>query len=326
MKYYTNVMIHGNNILFRGVKNGRRVKMKINYSPSFFLPSKKQTEYKSLSGEYLESVKFDTIKDARDFMKRYEDVSNFKIYGQERFEYAFIADEFKGQIDWDIKDIRIAILDIEVGSENGFPDPYKAQEEITAITIKFLGGETLVFGCGDYEIKGDETYIKCRDEYDLCKRFLQQWSDNYPDVYTGWNTEFFDIPYIVNRFTILLGEEETRKLSPWGFVRERVVKGKHGKELKVYNLVGVAGLDYIELYRWYAPNGKSQESYKLDHIASEELGEKKLSYEEHDNLFKLLSTKSKDVKVNENKPISEMEEFEKWCLVKKRIENELSKR
>ena len=288
MKYYTNVAIYGNNILYRGVNNGRRVRMKIQYTPKFFLPSKKGTEYKSLFGEPLEPMKFEGIKDAREFMKRYEEVSNFKIYGQERFEYAFIADEHKGLIDWDINDINVSLLDIEVGSENGFPDPYRASEPITAISIRKLNGGTLVYGCGDFNnVRDDVTYFKCRDEYDLCKKFLADWSADYPDVYTGWNTEFFDIPYIINRFTKILGEEETRKLSPWGIIRERNVKGKHGRELKSYNLIGIAGLDYIELYKWYAPNGKSQESYKLEHIASEELGESKLSYEEYDNLHQL---------------------------------------
>lgn len=288
MKYYTNVAIYGNNILYRGVNEGRRVRMKIQYKPTFFLPSKKNAEFKSLFGEPLEPMQFDGIRDAREFLKRYEEVSNFKIYGQERFEYAFIADEHKGLIDWDINDIHVALLDIEVGSENGFPDPYRASEPITAISIRKLNGGMTVYGCGDFvNDRDDVVYHKCRDEYDLCKKFLAYWSNDYPDVYTGWNTEFFDIPYIVNRFTKILGEEETQKLSPWGIIRERNVKGKHGRELKSYNLIGVAGLDYIELYKWYAPNGKSQESYKLEHIASQELGETKLSFDEYDNLHQL---------------------------------------
>jgi DNA polymerase elongation subunit (family B) len=325
MKYYTNIAINGNNILFRGVNNGRRVKMKVQYSPTFFLPSKKQQSgFQSLFGEQLEPMKFETIRDARDFMKRYDEVSNFKIYGQERFEYAFIADEYKGLIDWDINDIYVAILDIEVGSENGFPDPYRATEPITAISIQKLNGGIRVYGCGDFNnTRGDVTYIKCRDEYDLCKKFLADWSADCPDVYTGWNTEFFDIPYIVNRFNKILGEEETKKLSPWSTIRERVVKGKHGQELKTYNLIGISGLDYIELYKWYAPNGKSQESYKLDHIASEELGESKLSYDEYDNLFKLISTKSKDITVPVNKPKEKLEEFEKWIRLKNMLKNSL---
>jgi DNA polymerase elongation subunit (family B) len=284
--YYTNVASVGNNILFRGIKNGRRVKLKIGYSPTLFLPSKKPTQFKSLEGEYLEPMKFENIREARDFVKRYEEVSNFKIYGQTRYEYAFIADENKGMVDWNMDDISVAICDIEVGSENGFPDPYLANEPITAICVTFLKGATTVFGCGDYVVQGNETYIKCSDETQLCKRFLAFWQEHYPDVLSGWNTKFFDIPYLINRFRKILGEEETKKLSPWNMIGERKAV-VNNRELIAYDMVGVSSLDYIELYRWYAPGGKSQESYKLDNIANVELGDSKLSYDEFDNLHAL---------------------------------------
>lgn len=285
-KYYTNIVVQGNNILYRGVQNGRRVKNKIQYSPTLFLPTKKESEFKTLFGEPLEPKRFETIKDSKEFVKRYEEVQNFKIYGNDRYEYAFIADQHKGLIDWDINDISIAIIDIEVGSENGFPDPYKASEPITAICVKYLNSHTIVFGCGDYKVQGDETYVKCEDEFTLCKRFLLYWQDYCPDVISGWNIDGFDIPYIINRFNRILGEEETRKLSPWNNVWDRTFTFK-GKETKSYTISGVAALDYIELYKWYAPGGKSQESYKLDNIANVELGENKLSFEEYDNLHQL---------------------------------------
>ena len=284
--YYTNVASVGNNILFRGIKNGRRVKLKIGYSPTLFLPSKKPTQFKSLEGDYLEPMKFETIREARDFVKRYDEVSNFKIYGQTRYEYAFIADENQGMIDWNMDDISVAICDIEVGSENGFPDPYLANEPITAICTTFLKGSTTVFGCGDYVTQGTEKYIKCSDETDLCRKFLAFWQEHYPDVLSGWNTKFFDIPYLINRFRKILGEEETKKLSPWNMIGERKAV-VNNRELIAYDMVGVSSLDYIELYRWYAPGGKSQESYKLDNIANVELGDTKLSYDEFDNLHAL---------------------------------------
>ena len=232
-------------------------------------------------------MQFANIREARDFVKRYESVENFKVYGNDRYAYAFIADTHKGLIDWNIEELSIAIIDIEVGSENGFPDPYKTTEPITAIAVRQLNGGTTVYGCGHYD-NNDETvtYIRCQDEIDLCKKFLNDWQHNYPDVVTGWNTEGFDIPYLVNRFTKLFGEKEARKLSPWEVINERVYNFK-GSERKSYDIFGIAQLDYIELYKWYAPNGKSQDSYKLDNIASVELGENKLSYDEYDTLHQL---------------------------------------
>ena len=285
-KYYTNVACIGNNILYRGVKEGRRVKLKVAYTPTLFLPAKKETTFKTLDGESLEPMKFESIREARDFIKRYDEVSNFKIFGNSSYQYAFIADEFKGMVDWKMEDLSVAIIDIEVGSENGFPDPYLANEPITAIAIKYINGTMTVFACGDYKVQGDEVYVKCDDEYNLCKKFLRFWEENCPDAISGWNIKFFDIPYIVNRFNKILGEDETKKLSPWGYINSRKTV-MNNRELVAYDFVGVSTLDYIELYRWYAPGGKSQESYSLNNICNVELGESKISYEEFDNLHQL---------------------------------------
>ena len=285
--FYTNVLCVGSNILYRGVKNGRRIKLKIGYKPSLFIPAKKQTEFTTLQGEYLERKTFETIREARDFVKRYEEVGNFKIFGNNKYEYAFIADQQKGMVEYDQEKISIAVIDIEVGSENGFPDPYLANEPITAICIRYVNGRTIVYGCGDY-INNDEhvTYIKCKDEWSLCKKFLEDWSENCPDILTGWNIKFFDIPYLYNRFIKILGEEDAKKLSPWGLINERKVFAMNRENI-AYELLGVATWDYIELYRWYAPGGKSQESYRLDAIASVEVGDNKLSYDEYDSLHEL---------------------------------------
>ena len=285
--YYTNVASLGNTIYYRGIKNGRRVKLKVAYTPTLFLPSNKPTDYKNLEGEYLEPMKFENIREARDFIKRYEEVKNFRIYGNNSFAYSFIADEFKGMIDWKIEDLSIAVIDIEVGSENGFPDPYQATEPITAICVKYMNGMTYVWGCGDYiNERNDVTYIKCRDEYDLCKKFLDFWHENAPDVISGWNIKFFDIPYLVNRFQKLFDENVYKKLSPWSLINSRNVI-VNNKNFVAYDMIGISVLDYIELYRWYAPGGRSQESYRLDNIANVEIGESKLSYDEFDSLHAL---------------------------------------
>ena len=288
--FYTNVQNLGGNILYRGIKDGKRIKLKIDYSPSLYLPARRKNtgeSFKSLDGLQLERKEFETIREAKEFVKQFDGLPGApKIYGNTRYEYAFIADQHKGMVDWDQDKVSVAVVDIEVGSENGFPDPYLANEPITAIAITYLDGETYVFGCGDYVVQGDENYIKCKDEWTLCKKFIQLWQAKCPDVITGWNTKFFDIPYLVNRFRKILGEEETRNLSPWKYISERQTN-INGRKLIAYSFVGVESLDYIELYKWYAPGGKSQESYRLDNIAQVELGEGKISYDEYDNLHQL---------------------------------------
>ena len=287
--FYTNVQNLGGTILYRGIMDGKKVKQRIDYTPSLYLPSKRPTQFKTLHGQFLEPKKFDSIRDAKDFVQKYSNIPGAPIiYGNTKFEYAFIADQHADMVEWDQDKISIGVIDIEVGSENGFPDPYLANEPITAICLHYINGVSYVFGCGDFENKDPKnvTYVKCKDEWSLCKAFLSLWQSKLPDVITGWNTKFFDSPYLVNRFRKILGEDEAKKLSPWNYISERKAI-VNGRQLISYNLVGVESLDYIELYKWYAPGGKSQESYRLDNIAQVELGEGKISYDEYENLHSL---------------------------------------
>jgi len=288
MDFYTSSVKYGNNILYRGVKDGRRVKLKIEYQPTLYTPSKVPTNFKSLHGDYLEAIKFENIKDAGAFVKRYEGVSNFSLFGNTGYAYSFIADEFKGPVDWDKEPLKIDVVDIEVFSEDGFPKPEEAKYPITAITTTRFGGSPIIFGYGDYRKKDNETYIKCRDEIDLCQRFINHFEYDCPDILTGWNIRGFDVPYLYNRFKILLGEKEAKRLSPWGLINIKTTFQKGtGKELTSYDIVGIANLDYIDLYKKFAKGGNSRDSYRLDNIANIELGKGKLSYDEFDNLQQL---------------------------------------
>jgi len=282
--FYTNISVSGRYILYRGVENDKRVRRKVEFRPTFYLIANEKTEYKTLSGEFVKSIEPGTIPECREFLERYESVDNFPVFGNNRYEYAFIADRYPDDILWDINKVTIAYLDIEVGSENGFPEPRDANESITAITIK-LKGNYFVFGVGDYSKHRDDVhYAKCRDELDLIRRFIDFWTRFHPDVVSGWNVKFFDIPYLVNRITKLLGEAEAKKLSPWNrlSLREAMIMNR---EHQVYDLDGVATLDYIELYRKFTYS--QQESYRLDNIAHVELGEKKIDYSEFETLHQL---------------------------------------
>ncbi len=282
--FYTNVSVSGRYILLRGVENDKRVRRKVESRPTFFLSSQEKSEYKTLAGENVKPIQPGTIPECREFLERYESVDNFPIFGNNRYEYAYIADEYPDDILWDVSKILIAYLDIEVGSENGFPEPRDANESITAISIK-VKGNYFVFGCGDYSKHRDDVhYAKCRDESDLIRRFLDLWSRWHPDVVTGWNVEQFDIPYLANRITKILGEDEAKKLSPWNRIskRETVMMNR---PVQFYDLSGIAILDYIQLYRKFTYS--QQESYRLDNIAHVELGEKKLDYSEFETLHQL---------------------------------------
>jgi DNA polymerase elongation subunit (family B) len=287
--FYTNVQTFGSKILYRGVENGNtKVRKRLSFQPTLFLRSNQPTKFTTIHGEYVSEVNPGTIYECREFVKQYQDVQNFTIYGMQRYEYQYIAETFpERHIDWDINLINITNIDIEVGSENGFPEPATAAEPITAITFKNNQGKFIALGCGDFDNpRPDVHYIKCWSETDLLKRFIDEWSGDYPDIITGWNVKFFDIPYLINRIRILLGDDMANRISPWNKLSERTVV-LMGRKQTSYEPIGIAILDYLELYKKFAPGGNSQESYKLDAICHLELNERKMSYEEYGNLHNL---------------------------------------
>lgn len=286
MKYYTNVAVYGGRILYRGVDQGIRSRTRLDYFPTLYLDSPVPTNFTTVTGKYVRDIQPGNIKDCREFVERYKDVSNFTIYGNQKYEYAFIGDEHPTEIEWDRSGIVVCNIDIEVGSENGFPEPEQANEPVTAITYK-KGNHVYVYGCGDFKnTRADVTYLKCVNEQQLLTSFVEAWSADYPDLVTGWNTRFFDIPYLVNRITRVLGYDMAKRLSPWNVINERRVFVMNNEKI-TFSILGVASLDYLELYMKFAPKGKSQESYKLGDIAHEELKDKKISYEEYGNLHGL---------------------------------------
>jgi len=284
--FYTNVQCVGNNILFRGIVNGQRRSDRLEYYPTVFVPTNKETKYQTLDGIKVGSLKPGTVQDTRQFIKQYKDTDNFTVYGNHNFQYCWIGDQYNDDVEYDRDLISIIYLDIEVDSQNGFPDPEVGSEVITAITIKHKD-IFWVFGCGEYNAKKENVkYIKCDNEIDLIETFIALWRKINPDIITGWNVQFFDIPYLYNRITRVLDEKTARKLSPWGrtSLRKAIVLGR---EQQAINLIGTSILDYMELYKRFTYT--QQESYRLDHIAHVELNERKLSYEEHGSLHKLYS-------------------------------------
>jgi len=290
MKFYTNVQMIGNKFLVRGYDNGRHVMFKEEYFPTLFVKSNKETEYKTLEGDYVEAIKPGTVKDCKEFYSKYEGVDGFKIYGNERFIYQYISDTYpEDEIKFDISKINLITLDIEVGSENGFPDPKVADQEILLITIQdYTTKNIITWGNGDFSNKQNNvSYRKFDNEYSLLNDFLTYWESNLPDVITGWNVQFFDIPFIYARLEKVLGEKRAKSFSPWGLVSKRDVFINNRQNV-VIDIGGITQLDYLDLYKKFTY--KAQESYRLDHIALVELGQKKLDHSEFDT-FKDFYTK-----------------------------------
>jgi DNA polymerase elongation subunit (family B) len=280
----------GNQFLVRGYDNGKSVMFKEEYSPVLFVPSKKETKYKTLEGDCVEKIIPGTVRDCRDFYKKYENVDGFKIYGNDRYVYQYISDKYpEDEIKFDISKIKLLTIDIEVASENGFPDPKNCDEEILLITVQDYSNKKIItWGTRPFNNKQDNvTYHLCESEYELLNRFLYYWDNNPPEVITGWNIQFYDVPYICGRLTKVIGEKRMKSFSPWGLITKKEVFANN-REQVCYDIGGISQLDYLDLYKKFTY--KAQESYRLDHIANVELGQKKLDHSEFDT-FKDFYTK-----------------------------------
>ena len=285
MNFYTSVHLHKADILLRGYQDGKRIHKQIRYEPYLFEPNRVyrergvETSFKTIKGEPVYKREFDSVYDAREHIKKYRGVDGKPLYGLDNFVYTFINDNYPNDIDYDPKLISLVSLDIEVDSEGGFPDIESADRMVTAITLR-KKGLSVVFGLKDYTPESDKiTYVQCKDEHDLLNKFLTAWQSKHldPDVVTGWNIEFFDIPYLVNRIRRTMGEQSAKRLSPWGILDQRTIE-LMGREYTIFTPVGVNIIDYLQAYRKFS--FAMQESFKLDHIAFVELGERKLDYTE----------------------------------------------
>ncbi len=296
MAFYTNLYRFKNNIFYRGYSNnGDRVLKKDYYKPRFYITSNTPTSYKSIDGNYVEPTERDSMYEAGQYLKDNLEVSGRKIYGNKRFITQYAMDKFQQDIEFDRSMINVGTFDIETDYDDGFPYPDQAAHTILSISYKSSKFSTYhVWGYGDFDTKtaliSDVKYTRCNSEEELLTKFIEFWShpEIIPDVITGWNTRFFDIPYIINRTSKVLGIEVLHKFSPYGLQipapRPIVTRGR---ENMVYEIPGIQTLDYMELFQKFGYTYGPQESYALNHIAYVVLGEKKLSYEESGSLKNL---------------------------------------
>lgn len=287
---YTSVKQYKGKILYRGIdENGRRVNRSLPYSPIFAVRQGENSQHsataKDIHGNPLIEVPQKNIWESKQFLDRYIGNPDYPIFGTKKHEYSYISDHFPGKIDWAPEQIRLFNIDMEVGSEFGFPNVEQAEDPITWITIK-TGGKYVCWGLKDFTPHlPNVEYRQFTTENDLLKDFIKWWTTDYPDVITGWNINFFDITYLLNRISKLFGNDVTLSLSPWKHItsRQAIIMGRQQTS---YELWGINNLDYLDLFRKFSKNA-AQESYTLDNISNVVLGEGKVNYEEYNSLHEL---------------------------------------
>ena len=284
MRFYTNVKKLGNYLYVRGYEDGVRFRDRIEYQPSLFIKSKEPSQYKTLQGEYLKEIKPGNMRDTFKFIERYKDVDNFQIFGDISPVNQYISDNYPEEtIEFDINKIKIYVIDIETTSTYGFPNVEQVREEVLLITIQdFTTKKTYTWGSRPFSEKVENNiYHECSNEIDLLDKFLKFWESDPPDVITGFNCEFFDIPYLLRRIATVMSEADAKRLSTWKSLRERkVLVEKTNREEYVYDVAGISCLDFLALFKKFS--GRKLENNRLETISQEILGETKLDHSQYE--------------------------------------------
>jgi len=174
-------------------------------------------------------------------------------------------------------------FDIEVEMESGLPDTEKAENELTAIGLHDnISNQYWVLVMDKsgkmVEKKTDKAIVlPFTDERDMCRKFLDLYEGIAPDIVTGWNIDYFDIPYLFNRLKRILGENQAKRLSPIGQAFYSPYRSR-------WFLAGVSCLDYLSLYKKF--NYTELPNYRLDTVGRLEVGKGKIEYQGSlDDLF-----------------------------------------
>lgn len=258
--------------------NGRRVTLDVSYNPYLYIETSLNKDATSIFETPLRKRMFKDTRNRNNFIK---ECGTNRIFENLRPEQQFLIDMFwqkNSTLDFSQHPLRIQYVDIEVYCPDVFPTPDQALQPINVITIYDTLDKTFyTWGTKRLEkkIKNCE-YVYCETEQQLLQCYLNYVNRSVPDVISGWNSEGFDMPYIINRSARVLGEDSIKQLSPIENVYSRLTTGAFGKEQQRWYISGVSCVDYLDIYKKFSIG--LRESYKLDAIAELELGERKVDY------------------------------------------------
>ena len=146
-----------------------------------------------------------------------------------------------------------------------------------------------------YDEIDNKEIIPCRTEIELLGKFIEKFREIDPDIIIGWNSDYFDIPYLYYRIEKVLSKKAATSLSPLGIVKTRKsakykdqntgeIKARWYKQDMYVDIVGVESLDYMRVHKKFS--FRDEPSYKLDVIGEKYTGLNKIEYEGNlDNLF-----------------------------------------
>ena len=247
-----------------------------------FYYSDPKGKYRSIYGDTV--AKFSTRKRS-EFEKERRIHANKKLFESDiNVVYRCLSENY---LKVEAPKLHTVFFDIEVDfdPEKGFSPTTDPFNPVTAISLYLDWLDQLVTLCIPPKHMSQETAndltkhmnntMLFDNEKEMFETFFQLIED--ADVLTGWNSEGYDIPYMVNRVTRIMSKDDTRKFCLLGQTPKMRTYERFGKEEQTYDLIGRIHMDYLQLYKKY--NYESRHSYALDFIGEMEVGENKTKYE-----------------------------------------------
>lgn len=264
--------------LYTWDENGNPITVDSTYEPYIYLETSHNEECMSIFNTKLKKKRFKNQMERSQYIKNNNIARIFENLGVQQ---QFLIDCFGGKNEdpgFASYPLKVFYIDIETYSPNSFPNIEKADHPINVITIyDSITEKFYTWGIKPYnKVNSNVIYNECGDERRLLTEFIKFFADNRPDILSGWNSEFFDIPYIINRVARVLSEEMVKRLSPIYSVRASEYMGMFGKQQMRYYIEGISCVDYLQIYKKFCTQLRS--SYKLGDIGELEIGEAKVDY------------------------------------------------
>jgi len=265
-------------------EDGNRICKTEPFKPYIMLEHSKGRDGKSIYGSSLKKREFTNNSERYEFVKS---CGIKRLFNNLNVQQQYLIDRYYEEYQSESFNqfpLKIFMFDIEVYSPDEFPEADQANHPINVITIyDTLSNMYYTFGTGGdyYTDRDDVKYVKCSDEVDLLKTFTRFWRKDFPDIVCGYNSDGFDIPYLMNRMGKLLGADYRRKLSPVNTTYSRMTKvTKFGRDQYVerWKICGISCVDYMVIYKKFCRN--ERESWSLDHISKIELNVGKVNINE----------------------------------------------
>lgn len=267
--------------------NGKRIMRDLHPTYEFYTTDPRGIT-PSVTGEMTQKHTFHTSKDMKNALDEYKSMRVETFESDVNVLFKTLATNYMNE---DAPELNVAFFDIETDfcKKRGYAPVNDPFNRVTAVSMYLTWSDRLIMLVlkpesmeqtvaeeivSRFDDKEGEV-ILCHNEVQMLNMFLDLIDD--ADVMSGWNSEFYDVPYLVNRIKMVMSEAATARFCLWNQKPRARKAENYGKEIETFDFVGRIHLDYLQLYKKHSY--QIEQSYSLDYIGGKVTGEHKVPYD-----------------------------------------------